>query len=424
MDSLSINLIREVFHYHSRFQGGTMVFYVDFPVADHAAFPLLMNDLALLAQSGIKTVLVPGAREWIDAMLAEHGLKTELRFGQRVTTAEAMPFVEMAAFHVGTRYVTTLGGCHADAVMGNFVRARGRGVVEGVDMERTGLVDKILTRPLLKLLDLGMIPVLPCVGCAASGKTYNVSSAEIALAACRTLGASKFFIVKAGPPVESANSWLTPPEAHALINQINDPEKTRYLRLAAAACEGGVERAHIVNGLVEGAVLAELFSNKGAGVMVHADEYASIRPLKYSDIPEVLRIMEPLVRQGNLIRRSLEDIASAKDDYVVFEIDGAARACGALFDWGEGQGEIGALAVDQTAATGMGCGERIVHCLLERAKKAGLSRVFVLTTRAADWFETQGFREVAVDTLPSRKRAVYDWKRRSKVYAMDLHGGA
>jgi amino-acid N-acetyltransferase len=52
-----------------------------------------------------------------------------------------------------------------------------------------------------------------------------------------------------------------------------------------------------------------------------------------------------------------------------------------------------------------------------------MERVFVLTTRTHDWFETLGFREVPVESLPEKKRQRYDRTRNSKVFAKELPAG-
>jgi amino-acid N-acetyltransferase len=176
---------------------------------------------------------------------------------------------------------------------------------------------------------------------------------------------------------------------------------------------------HIIDGREEGSVLKELFSNLGIGTMVFTDEYESIRPLRSRDLPDILRLMEPLMQSGILVRRTAEQIQEKKEDYVVFEIDGSVHACGALHDWGEGQGEIAAIASDPLYS-GMNLGRRIVGYLIERARKKEMNRAFVLTTVTQDWFETLGFREKGLDSLPEKKRQVYDQSRKSKVYALDL----
>ena len=443
-------MIREAFHYQSRFEGSTMVFKIDFPVTEDPGFPYLVKDLALLAQTGFRVLIVPGAKEWIDAVLARHGIVSSytacggLASPTRITTANAIPFVEMAAFHVATRFMTFLSGSRVDAVIGNFVRARGLGVLDGIDMEHTGTVDKMFAESMGRLLNLGMVPILPCIGWSPSGKPYNVPSDEIALAAARALGAVKFFIVSAHSGLRAGAFTLPenletrpdgtlvrlrPRDAEAIIaankvadNGIADNDRIRTLRelsLALKVCRAGVERVHIIDAREEGAVLKELFSNLGVGTMVYADEYESIRPLRNRDLPDILRLMEPLMQKGILIRRSAEQIQEKKEDYAVAEIDGSVHACGALHDWGESQGEIAAVATDPLFAD-IGLGRRIVGYLIERARGSRMSRVFVLTTHTQDWFEALGFREAAVESLPEKKRIIYDQNRGSKVFALEL----
>jgi amino-acid N-acetyltransferase len=403
-----------------------------------------MKDLALLAKTGFRVVIVPGAKEWIDAVLGEYDIVSRYSGQTRITTTAAIPFVEMAAFHVATRFMTFLSASRIDAAIGNFIRARGLGVVEGLDMEHTGTVEKVLTDSIGKILSQGMVPILPCIGYSPAGKAYNVPSDEIALAASKALGAVKLFIVSLHGGLR-AGAWavpedfevaedgrilrLTPQEAEAVLTANQglasglmaalEERPLQELGLALRACRAGVERVHIIDGREEGAVLKELFSNLGAGTMVYADEYESIRALRSRDLPDILRLMEPLMRQGILIRRGAEQIQEKKDDYVVYEIDGSVHACGALHHWGESQGEIAAVATDPLYAD-MGLGRRIVGYLIGRAKKSGLSRVFVLTTQTQDWFELLGFSECSVESLPEKRRRHYDQARKSKVFALDL----
>ncbi|MDR2742030.1 MAG: amino-acid N-acetyltransferase, partial [Treponema sp.] len=137
-DAVRLDSIREAFAYQNRFAGSIMVFKIDFPVTEDPAFPLLMRDLALLAKSSFRVVIVLGAKERIDAVLKEYGIVSEYAGENRITTGAAIPFVEMAAFHVATRFITGLSADRVDAVIGNFVRARGLGVINGADMEHTG----------------------------------------------------------------------------------------------------------------------------------------------------------------------------------------------------------------------------------------------------------------------------------------------
>jgi amino-acid N-acetyltransferase len=419
-----------------------MVFKIDFPVTSQSGFPYLMKDIALLANNGIRVVIVPGCKECIDTILLEHNIVSEYSGNERITSAGEIPFVEMAAFHVATRYMTALSASRVDAVTGNFVRARGRGVIVGIDMEHTGTVDKIFAKALKRILDLGMVPILPCIGWSPAGKPYNVPSDEIATAVASALSAVKLFIITAEDNLKKESLTLpahirvtssgriirlNPHEAEEILKLNEDDEKINngkkkcldMLRLALSASSSGVERVHIIDGCEEGSVLNELFTNLGAGTMLYADEYEAIRPIRNSDIPDILRIMEPLIRQDILIRRGAEDVQKKKDDYVVYVIDGSIHACGALHDLGEGQAELAALAADK-AYSSMNIGRRIVHYLIEKARDLGMRRVLVFTTKTQDWFELLGFREVEIDSLPSLRRENYNYKRMSKIFALDI----
>ncbi|MDR0552238.1 MAG: amino-acid N-acetyltransferase [Spirochaetaceae bacterium] len=439
-----IDIVRDAFRYQNRFSGSKMVIKVDFPVTEDAGFSYLIKDLALVVKSGVKVVVVPGCAEWIDAALLSQNIVCRYAGTERITTQAALPFVEMAAFQAATRFITGLSGSRVDALIGNFVRARACGVIGGVDMLHTGEVDKIFAASLGRVLDFGMVPILPCIGWSPSGKPYNVSSDEIALAVSQSLGAVKLIIVSAGqflPALEAGGFSipefiergedgriirLRPHEAETLLTlshykkfDVERPKWISQLELALRAAESGIERIHIIDGQEEGALLREIFTNLGSGTMIYADEQDLIRPMRSSEVPDVLHLMEPYVRRDILVRRSVDDIQEKKDDYVVLAIDDSIRACGALHDWGEGAAEIAALASDP-AFTEMGLGRRIVDYLLTKARKAGFKRAFVLTTRTQDWFEAYGFAETPIDSLPARKRALYNPERKSKAYALDL----
>lgn len=447
--SSQVDMIREAFHYQSRFEGSTMVFKIDFPVTEDPGFPGLVKDLALLAKTGFKVIIVPGVKENIDAVFKQHDIDSSYTnsadggagnalakdFPVRITSRQAIPFVEMAAFNAASRFMTFLSGSRVDAVIGNFTRARGLGVINGIDTEHTGTVDKIYEDSLKRVLDLGMVPILPCVGWSPSGKPYNVPSDEIALAVSATLGVKKLFIVSAREGIMGKNLSsrenietrpdgtlirLTPKQAEMVINSSSVPQyQLRELKLALLANRAGVHRVHLINGREEGSILKELFSNLGTGLMVYADEYDLISPMRSRDLPDILRLMEPLMQKGILVRRNPEQIQEKKDDYSVLEFDGSIRACGALHDWGDSQGEIAAVAIDPMYKD-LGLGRRIVGFLIEKAKKSKMRRVFALTTQTQDWFESLGFKETPIESLPERKQKVYDKNRKSKVFALDL----
>jgi len=436
-----VEIIREAFRYTQAFRGKTLVLQLDDTVMAEPAMSTLIRDLVLLHRTGIHVVLVAGARHRIDEILNRYSVSTNKHRGIRISSPEAIPFIKMAAFDVANRIMTSLTAFSVNAVIGNWVRARSLGVVDGVDYEDAGTVDRVRADLIQTVVEQGSIPILPCIGWSASGRPYNVSSRELAANLAGALRASKLFYVTSLAGLSTDNYAIESPieaDSTGRISRMNldqaarfvelnpDPDDTgtELARLGFEAARNGVERVHIVDGRADGAVLREIFSNLGVGTMIYTDEYQSIRPMTRNDVADVYRLMRPLIERGLLVARNEADLANRHEDYVVFETDGMVHGCAALHSYepdsaGRGQGEIAGLAVD-TAYDDLGIGTRIVAYLIERARSRGLVRVFALTTQASDWFEQLGFRSGTVSDVPAQKQSVYDHGRKSRVVILDL----
>ena len=133
-------------------------------------------------------------------------------------------------------------------------------------------------------------------------------------------------------------------------------------------------------------------SNLGSGTMVYSNRYGGIRAMTMNDISDVLRIMRPFVDKGILLPRSEAQLEEKLQDFIVFEVDDSVHACAALHEFPEKVGEIAGISVDEHFLH-LGVGPKLVDFLCERARRRGLSSVFVLTTQTADWFQKLGFTE-------------------------------
>ena len=191
-------LIREVFAYAHRFMGSVFVFRIGSRLMDTPGFAGLVSDLALLHENGIKIVLVPSGGARIDELLGIYGIATERVRGLRISTPEAMPLIEMAAFDTATRLMNQLARNKVEAVVGNWVRARSYGVRDGVDFQATGVVDKVHVELIRRSLEDDFVPILPCIGWSAIGEPYNISSVELATELAVGLKARKLFFLTDG----------------------------------------------------------------------------------------------------------------------------------------------------------------------------------------------------------------------------------
>lgn len=161
-------------------------------------------------------------------------------------------------------------------------------------------------------------------------------------------------------------------------------------------------------------ILKEIFSNRGLGTMIYANQHENIRPITPADIPEVLRLMQPVIEEHILIPRTAADLEEKVEDYYVYEVDGTIHGCGALHLFNDRQGEIAAIVVDQIYAN-MGIGKKIIAYLIDRAIHLQLKAVFVLTTQTADWFTQLGFTHAVVTDLPVQRQKNYNPKRNSLI---------
>ena len=69
---------------------------------------------------------------------------------------------------------------------------------------------------------------------------------------------------------------------------------------------------------------------------------------------------------------------------------------------------------------GSGDGERLLKRVEARAKKEGITKLFVLTTRTEHWFLKRGFMRSSVDDLPEERKQIYNWDRKSMVLTKNL----
>lgn len=436
------NRIRDVIRYIKRFKNATIVIHIDDRVIESPLFTSHLHDIALLHEAGLRIIMVPGAHKRIDDDLTKNKIEWKIYNGCRITDPAAMPIIQNAGFDIANDVMTMMAGEHLTAMIGNWVRARGKGVLEGVDYGTSGEIDKIDDKAIEAILDNGFIPIFPCIGWSLKGKPYNISSVQLASQIAKHLKADKLFYLL--PDAELTEKYFEIPEGQGLspeghIPAMNIEEVDRFVEankspkdsssaekvelfeniisiigLAKNAVNGGVTRVHILNGLLDGTLPCEIFSDLGSGTMIYASDYGKIRAMRREDIPGLLSLIQPFVKRGILLPRTEEMLEGSYNDYIVYELDGAVRGCAALHIYNKEQAEIAAVAVDETCAH-IGIGPKIMAYLVEKAKAINLKSVFVMTTQTADWFEKLGFVHDSIDSIPEQRRAHWTPQRGSKV---------
>lgn len=426
--------LRQVSPYFQRHRGQTFVVYFGGEAVAAAGFTDLIRDLLLLSAVGIRLVVVFGARPQIEERLAARAITPRVVGSLRVSDAETMTEVREvvgamrleieAAFSFGSRG-GPLAGAGSRIASGNFVLARPAGIIDGIDLLFTGLVRSVDRRAIAARLDQGDIVLLAPLGYSPTGELFNLKAKDLAATVAAEIGAAKLILLTERDGIRAADGeiarQLTLREAQTLRETKRaDLLDFEPLDTGIAACERGVERVHIVNRLVDGALLRELFTRDGIGTMLSGLPFDQLREARVEDVGGILELVQPLEARGLLVKRSREKLETEIDHFVVMVRENTVVACGALYPYAEqATAEIACIAVHPDYRGGQ-FGELLLEALERRARAAGLRSVFVLTTQATQWFNERGFAAGALDDLPVAKRELYNYQRNSAVLLKSL----
>ena len=420
--------LRGILRYIPRFREKVFVVALDGAVVTDDNFPNLLLDLAVLRSLNIRIVLVHGAAAQIQALGKERGITPSNIDGAGITDAETLGLALTAANRLTHEILEGLATNDLRAVSTNAITAHPMGIIDGVDHQFTGKVERVDVEFLQALLIQGILPVLPPLGFDGDGKTYRVNSDAVAVAIADQLKASKLIFLTAREGLTCQGRLLRQvpvAELRQVLAQSSadlQPELVSKARHAVAACEAGVSRVHILNGTVDEGLLAEVFSNEGIGTLIYANEYQQIRRALKKDIRSLLRLTKNSVDSKELVKRTRADIERRIGDYYLFEIDKNPVACVALHVYPEDNiGELAFVFVSP-AHENQGIGRKLVQFAENRARELQLARLVTLSTQAFTWFQSKaGFQEGTPGDLPPERREKYDVSgRHSKVLVKTL----
>lgn len=421
--------------YINAFRDRTFVVAFGGEMLADAQFAPLVHDLALLNSLGVRLVLVHGARPQIEQRLTQRGLAFQYANNLRITDDAALDCVKEAAGSVRVEIEsllsmgvsnTPMDSADIRVVSGNYVTAQPLGVREGVDYQHTGEVRSIDAEAIHWQLDDGAIVLLSPIGYSPTGEVFNLSAEDVATAAAIQLQADKLIYLMDSEGIADTRQGLlrelTLAEAQQLLTQDRSVEVdvAKYLRSAVAVCQAGIPRTHLINRHIDGGILLELFTRDGIGLLITAESFEDTRQAAIDDVGGLLELIAPLEEEGILVRRSRERLEMEIDHFTVVERDGMIIACAALYPYAEEDiAELACLVVHPDYRK-QNRAAMLYNYLEKQARQQGLKKLFVLTTRTAQWFQERGFEEVDIKQLPMEKQAMYNYQRNSKVFMKKL----
>jgi len=260
-----------------RWHGRTVVIkYGGHAMTDEHLRKAFAEDIVFLKLAGIKPVVVHGGGPQISDMLNRLDVPTQFVGGRRVTTPEVMDVVRMVLIGQVQRELVNLLNEHGPYAVG--VSGEDAHLLSAAPRsEELGLVGEITdVRPefVRTLLEDDLIPVVSTISRSDDGHVYNVNADSAAAALAVALGAVKLVVLTdvAGlyrdwPTCEDFVSYLRPDELRALLPSL-DSGMLPKMEACLEAVDGGVTRAHVVDGRIPHSVLVEVFTDTGIGTMV------------------------------------------------------------------------------------------------------------------------------------------------------------
>ena len=428
-DEHFVSWFRAVTPYINAFRGKTFVIAFGGKAVASEFAKTLAYDVNLLVSLGIRLVLVHGARPQIEEELREKNLESVYHRGYRVTDAAALDCVLDA---VGSVYLeieamlsqglpnTPMANSRIRVIGGNFITGQPIGVLDGIDMHYAGKVRKVDAEGINAQLGLGNIVLLNCEGPSPTGEIFNLQMEEAAEAVAIAIKADKLVYLTDSRGVTDQDGELldamTADEVDKLLGDGDwlSTDIRRYLPCSTRATRAGVGRVHLISFEQDGALLRELFTHDGVGTVITRESLENIREAKPDDIAALIALIEPMEEEGILVHRPRELLEREIEHFSIMLHDGIIVGCAALYSHSAEEAELACLAVAPEQRE-WGYGEQLMKRIERRARKMGIKRLFVLTTRTEHWFVERGFKLGTVDDLPAAKKEMYNYQRRSKV---------
>ncbi|MBL4820793.1 MAG: acetylglutamate kinase [Gammaproteobacteria bacterium] len=281
-------VLTEALPYIQRFTGKTIVIkYGGNAMVDERLKNSFARDIVLMKLVGMNPVVVHGGGPQIASMLEKLDIQSRFVDGMRVTDSITMEVVEMVLGGLVNKEIVSLLNQNQGKAIG--ITGKDGGLIEAeklhlkrqdndvdqgdIDLGQVGKVTRINTEVLETMKNSNFIPVIAPIGTDKKGNSYNINADSVAGEIAKVLNAEKLILLTNIAGVEDGDgNVLTGLSTEQVDNLIAD--KTIHggmlpkVKCALDAVISGVNRAHIIDGRVEHAVLLEIFTDEGVGTLI------------------------------------------------------------------------------------------------------------------------------------------------------------
>ena len=243
----------------------------------------VIKDVVLLKLVGFKPIIVHGGGKEISKWVGKVGMEPRFVNGLRVTDEDTMEIAEMVLNKVNKRLVSMVQELGVKAIGisgkdGGLLQVEKK-YADGEDIGFVGNITHVEPKVLWDLLENDFLPIVAPIGLDENFQSYNINADDAACAVAKAVGAEKLaFLTDIEGLYRDFNdkssfiSRLTASEAQELIDSgMIGGGMLPKLGNCTDAIQNGVNRVHILDGRIPHSLLLEIFTNKGIGTAIVAD---------------------------------------------------------------------------------------------------------------------------------------------------------
>lgn len=284
------NALIEAMEYIRSFRGRIVVVKLGGSVLDDASLQRkLLADIAFMATVGMQPIVVHGGGKAITRAMNEAGLEAVWVQGRRYTDERTLRIVEHTLVHrINTPMCETLTqlGCNpmglhslsSCVLLAEMLRLEGQNGRK-LDLGLVGRVTGVNADLLKSLCAGGTIPVIASVAMDKTGAKLNVNADSVAGKVAAEIGAEKLVVVSdthgIRTDINDPDSWVSSLNESRIRQMIDSGVITEAMfpkiEACLAALDGGVKKAHIIDGRIQHSLLLEIYTNKGIGTEISKD---------------------------------------------------------------------------------------------------------------------------------------------------------
>lgn len=273
-------VLTEVLPYIKLYRGTTVVIkFGGNAMEDPEIRRMFASDVVLMRYVGINPVIVHGGGPQISEYMNKLSKEVSFVAGHRVTDTETMEIAKMVLVGKVNKDLVSLINRHGTLSMGlsgedgNLIICSKRLGEDGSDLGWVGKVDSINSQIIGELLSYELIPVIASVGTDRQGNSYNINADTVAGEMALALNANKIiFMTNVKGILSEEGELLSKLDVGGCRKMLSEGVISRGMVPKVDACvkavEGGVERAYVIDGTMEHALLLEVFTSGGVGTMI------------------------------------------------------------------------------------------------------------------------------------------------------------